>query len=80
MPKPAHVLVFLNRMLQCARKNNRRPAPWNEGSYSSFDLWKQALAEATLLTHRATGVPLRLTADTSYKAMGGKLEQLNDDS
>ena len=48
---------------------------WNEKLQYSFDSIKQALANATLLHHPDSSLPLAVTTDASDVAIGGVIEQ-----
>ncbi len=48
---------------------------WSEAMAGAFQATKQALAEATLLTHPHQDAPISLTADASDQAVGAVLQQ-----
>ena len=74
IPRAAHHLHHLFDAL----KGKPKDLIWDEGCDVSFEATKEALAQATLLHHPRSGAHLALTTDASQFAVGGVLEQWNN--
>ncbi|KAJ8418746.1 hypothetical protein AAFF_G00002450 [Aldrovandia affinis] len=57
-------------------KTGNAQVDWGEEMTAAFDSAKQALAEATMLSHPVPDAPIALTTDASDYAVGAVLEQL----
>ncbi|KAJ8402587.1 hypothetical protein AAFF_G00366700 [Aldrovandia affinis] len=57
-------------------KTGNAQVDWGEEMTAAFDSAKQALAEATMLSHPDPDAPIALTTDASDYAVGAVLEQL----
>ena len=69
--KAAHHLYFLFECLG----NKPKKLDWSKDMQHSFDAIKTALANATMLAHPDSKLPLAITSDASDVAIGGVLEQ-----
>ena len=73
IPQAAAIMRPLYQALK--GKNKPNVVTWSTVMDSVFEQTKQALADATLLTHPQVDAPTALTVDASDAAVGGVLEQ-----
>ena len=73
IPQAAAIMRPLFQAL--AGKNKPNTLEWSEEMKAAFERTKQALTEATLLTHPRGNAPTSLTVDASDITVGGVLEQ-----
>ena len=78
IPHCAQLLHPLNDMLSSVSDSNQE-LQWSEDAIAAFDTSKEALAQATLLSHPQLDVPTRLVTDASDVAVGAVLEQQVND-
>ena len=71
IPKAAHHLFFLFEALGDKPKRLQ----WDKNMQESFDAIKNALANATMLHHPDSALPLAITSDASNVAIGAVIEQ-----
>lgn len=75
LPKISEVLRPLHQLTVGPKHNSSKKVSWGEREQAVFDQAKQALRQATLLTHLTQEGELRLSTDASDVAIGGVLEQ-----
>ena len=61
-----------------ALKGQPKTLKWTDNMTRSFQLTKQALADASLLVHPDSTCPLQLVTDASCRARGGVVQQIVD--
>ena len=74
IPHAAEKLRVLYQALAGGKKR-QKILVWSEEMLKSFNITKEALANATMLHHPVQGVPTALTSDASDTALGAVLEQ-----
>ena len=78
LPNCAALLAPLTDMLRKQPKRSRKPLSWSPECDTAFNNVKNALADATLLTHPSSELPTNLAVDASDTAVGGVLQQLSE--
>ncbi|XP_053734725.1 uncharacterized protein LOC128767052 [Synchiropus splendidus] len=73
LPRAAHLMQPLYEALRLKKANDQ--VEWTSERQQAFDGAKAALANATLLAHPASQVPIALTTDASDIAVGAVVEQ-----
>src|SRR5215470_8795448 len=71
----ADILRPLNALLRPKAKKSTAKVEWNEEATTAFLDIKNKIADTTLLTHPIHDAPTRLTTDASCTAVGGILQQ-----
>lgn len=79
IPECAELLRPLTDLL-AGNKKKAAPLAWTEEASAAFTASKSALAQATLLSHPDTSLPLSVSVDASDKAVGGVLQQYRNES
>ena len=74
LPSCAATLQPLTQLLTHP-KDGSAPLEWTEDAVSAFNKTKEALADATLLTHPKPNAPTCLMTDASDTAVGAALQQ-----
>ena len=74
IPNCAAILQPLNRLLRVTGRKARH-LPWDEQAATAFTAIKEALANATLLTHPKPHAPTHIMTDASDFAVGAVLQQ-----
>ena len=74
LPNGADTLQPLNQLL-AASKDNTKNLPWSDDATAAFTAAKEALADATLLSHPKPDAPTRIATDASDVAVGAVLQQ-----
>lgn len=77
LPHAAPIQSPLNACITGAKKNDKRPVPWDPASEEAFEKSKELLANATLLSHPLENATLALQCDASDTAMGAVLQQFD---
>lgn len=73
--------ALLNDFLKgTTKKNDNREIPWTEKTITAFNICKQELANAAILSHPVPNAKLALKVDASNFAIGSVLEQLVNES
>ena len=73
IPHCAQILQPLNTLLAATRPS--QPLPWTEETTRAFTNIKEALAQATLLSHPKPSAPTSIVTDASDRAVGAVLQQ-----
>ena len=79
LPQGATILQPLNDLLAEPASKGYKDLVWTDEAVTAFNAAKQALAEATLLTHPSPTAPTNIATDASNVAVGGVLQQFIDD-
>lgn len=74
LPNCADTLQPLNQLLATS-KDNTKNLPWSDNATAAFATVKEALAEATLLSHPKPDAPTNIMTDASDVAVGAVLQQ-----
>ena len=77
LPNCAKSLAPVTDLLRHHPKRSRKPLVWTPESEAAFVDIKNALANATLLTHPSSDLPTSLAVDASDTAVGGVLQQFS---
>lgn len=76
LPQGAAILQPLNELLSPVNEN--KELTWTDTSVTAFNTAKQALADATILSHPSPTAPTNIVTDASNTAVGGVLQQFID--
>lgn len=79
LPHSAHIQQVLFDLTKNVRKNDKRKVQWSNVTREAFQNLKSQLANATLLFHPSPELKLVLSVDASDFAVGGALQQIQDD-
>ena len=79
IPDCAQILTPLTDLLRSHPKRSRKPLDWTPVCDAAFVEVKDKLAEITLLAYPNAKFPLSLMVDASDRAIGGVVQQLNND-
>ena len=77
IPGGADIMHPLNALL-IGSKDSTRTVQWNDNALTAFVAIKEALANATLLSHPKADAPTNIVTDASDVAVGAVLQQYND--
>lgn len=75
LPKAAKYHAILNAYLHNTKRNDRTPITWSKDAEEAFELCKNNLKEAVLLSHPVSGAPLAIMTDASNTCAGAVLQQ-----
>lgn len=75
LPQQAQKQRELNNLLHNTKKKDKTPIIWNEESTQAFELCRQSIKEATLLTHPVPGAEISIMTDASNISVGAVLQQ-----
>src|SRR6201990_3294413 len=79
IPSAAKLLTPLTALLKGKRRGQSTKVTWSDAARQTFSDAKSALAEATLLVFPQESAPTRLQVDASEVAVGGVLQQCQND-